>query len=175
MSEFIEIRPEEFNQSPFRMIGRDWMLITAEHDSKINAMTASWGGFGVMWSKNVAFIVIRPQRYTKQFVDNSDRFSLCFFDSTYRKQLNYIGSVSGRNENKIEKAQLSVLYMDNTPYYEEAKTVIFCRKLYAQEFRPECFIAGELNDKWYPDSDHHTLYISEVAKILSKKSDPAEV
>jgi hypothetical protein len=80
-----EIKPELIEQNPFKLIGQDWMLITAEKDGKVNTMTASWGGFGVMWAKNVAYIVMRPQRYTKEFVDNSDTFSLTFFDSSYKK------------------------------------------------------------------------------------------
>ena len=169
MPKFIEIKPEEFNQSPFKLIGMDWMLITAGHEEKINTMTASWGGFGVMWGKNVAYIVIRPHRYTKQFVDNSDTFSLTFFHGSFRKQLSYLGTVSGRDENKIEKSNLTVLHTDDTPYFEEATTAIFCKKLYAQEYKPECFLEQELNEKWYPEVDHHTLYIAEVTKILIKE------
>jgi flavin reductase (DIM6/NTAB) family NADH-FMN oxidoreductase RutF len=169
MSKFNEIKPEQFEQSPFQLIGKDWMLITAEKDGKVNTMTASWGGFGVMWAKNVAYIVIRPQRYTKEFVDNSDTFSLTFFDESFRKTLSYLGTKSGRDEDKIEKSNLTVLHADDIPYFEEANIAIFCNKLYAQEYKPECFIAQDLNEKWYPEVDHHTLYIAEVTKILIKE------
>lgn len=169
MSKFNEIKPEQFEKSPFKLIGSDWMLITAEKEGKVNTMTASWGGFGIMWGKNVAYIVIRPQRYTKEFVDHSDTFSLSFLDNSYKKQLGYLGSVSGRDEDKIKNSNLTILHTDTTPYFEEASTAIFCKKLYAQDYRPECFIAQELNEKWYPDVDHHTLYIAEVIKILVKE------
>ena len=79
MNKLKEIKPEELNESAFKLLGKDWMLITAEKDNKVNTMTASWGGFGVMFDKNVAYIVIRPQRYTKEFVDKADTFSLTFF------------------------------------------------------------------------------------------------
>lgn len=75
------------------------MLITAGRD-KCNTMTASWGGLGVMWSKNVAFVVVRPQRYTKEFLDAEPAFSLSFLGDEHRKALSYLGSVSGRNEDK---------------------------------------------------------------------------
>ena len=169
MKKFTEIKPEEFNKSPFQMIGKDWMLITAQKGEQVNTMTASWGGLGVMWGKNVAFTVIRPQRYTKEFVDNADTFSLTVMDSSYKKQLSYIGSVSGRDEDKISKCNLTVQYQDNTPYFEEGNIVLLCRKLYAQVFQPECFIAAELDKEWYPHKDHHTMYISEVKKILIKE------
>lgn len=169
MSKFIEIKPEELNKSAFQLIGTDWMLITAKKDDKVNTMTASWGGFGVMWGKNVTYIVIRPQRYTKEFVETSDTFSLTFFDKSFRKELSYLGTVSGRDEDKISKAKLTVKYLDNTPYFEEANIIIKCKKLYAQDFKPECFITNELDKKWYPEKDYHMLYIAEVEKILIKE------
>ena len=169
MSIFKEIKPELFDQSPFKLIGKGWMLITAEKDGKLNTMTASWGGFGVMWGKNVAYIVIRPQRYTKEFIDNSDTFSLTFLDNNFRTTLSYLGTKSGRDEDKIKNSNLTVLHTDDIPYFEEATIAIFCKKLYAQEYKPECFIAEELNDKWYPDVDYHTLYIAEITKILVKE------
>lgn len=169
MNKFIEISPEKFDQSPFRIIGHDWMLVTAKKADKVNTMTASWGGLGVMWAKNVSFIVIRPQRFTKEFIDSSEQFSLSFLDGSFKKQLGYLGTVSGRDEDKIGKTELTVSYDNGVPYFDEAKTVIICKKLYAQEYKPECFIDTGLDSKFYPDSDHHTLYISEVQKILVRE------
>ncbi len=169
MNKFIEISPEKFDQSPFRIIGHEWMLVTAKKSDKVNTMTASWGGLGVMWAKNVSFIVIRPQRFTKEFIDNSEQFSLSFLDGSFKKQLGYLGTVSGRDEDKIGKAELTVSYDNDVPYFDEAKTVIICKKLYAQEYKPECFIDAELDSKFYPGSDHHTLYISEIQKILVRE------
>lgn len=166
MTKFKEIRPEEFTYSPFELIGESWMLITAKKDGKVNTMTASWGGLGVMWNKNVAYIAIRPQRYTKEFVDSADSFSLTFFDESFRNTLSYLGTKSGRNEDKIKKSNLTVVYDNDTPYFEEANISIFCKKLFAQEYKPESFIDQELNEKYYPESDHHTLYIGEITKIL---------
>ncbi len=71
-----EIKPEELTKNPFHMIGKEWMLVTAEKDGKVNTMTASWGGVGIMWGKPVAYVFIRPQRYTKEFIDGTDTFSL---------------------------------------------------------------------------------------------------
>ncbi|AGK95950.1 flavin reductase family protein [Clostridium pasteurianum] len=168
MSNFTEIKPEELNKNLFQIVGTDWMLITAEKDNKVNTMTASWGGFGVMWGKNVAHIVIRPQRYTKEFIDNSVSFSLSVLDKSFKKQLSYLGTVSGRDEDKISKANLTIEHSDATPYFQEANLVFICKKLYAQEFKPEFFIESELDTKWYPDKDYHTLYIAEIEKVLIK-------
>ena len=82
-----EINIKEFKFNPFTKIGKEWMLVTASNNGKVNSMTASWGGVGVLWNKNIAFIVLRPQRYTKEFVDASNEFSLSFFDENYKKTL----------------------------------------------------------------------------------------
>lgn len=169
MSKFVEIKPEELNKNTFQIIGKDWTLITAQKDTKVNTMTASWGGFGVMWGKNVAHIVLRPQRYTKEFVDNSSTFSLSFLDKSFKDKLTYLGTVSGRDEDKVTKSNLTVEHSDATPYFEEANLVVICKKLYAQEFKPEFFVETDLDEKWYPDKDYHTLYIAEIQKVLIKE------
>ena len=147
-----------------------WMLVTASKpDGTVNTMTASWGGFGVMWNKNVAFIVIRPQRYTREFVESSDSFSITFFDESYLKGLSYLGRVSGRNENKIEKANLTVATEDNIPYFQEANTAIFAKKLFVQHFEESSYLDKSIIERWHPEKDFHYLYIAEVTKILVKK------
>lgn len=164
----IEFPIEELNKNPFEMIGKDWMLVTAELSGRVNAMTASWGGMGVMWGKNVAFVVIRPTRYTKEFIDASETFSLAFLDESHRKTLGYFGAVSGRDEDKIAKAGLTVMHEGHTPYFEEADTVLICRKLYVQAFDAACFIDREPDERWYPEKDYHTMYIAEIVKALKK-------
>ena len=119
MMNYKEINPIDLNESTFRLIGHDWMLVTAANNSRVNTMTASWGGFGVLFNKNVAFIFVRPQRFTKEFVDGSDRFSLTFFDKSFKKELSYLGTASGKDEDKINKAGLTTLYLVETPYFEE--------------------------------------------------------
>ena len=166
---FIQIQPEDLDQNAFQMIGQDWMLVTAEVDGKTNTMTASWGGFGILWNKPVAYVFIRPQRYTKTFVDQSETFSLSFFDASFRKTLNYLGSVSGKNEDKITKSGLTLKHLEATPYFEEARLVMRCKKLFAQDLNPVSFIDTTLIDKIYPTRDFHTMYISEIAEVLSKK------
>ena len=163
------IKPEELNKNTFTMIGKEWLLVTAEKEGRVNTMTASWGGLGVMWGKNVAFIVLRPQRYTKEFVDAGETFSLSVLDDSYRKTLGYLGTVSGREEDKIEKSGLTVDHAGGTPYFQEANTVLVCRKLYAQPYDPACFIDKSCEEKWYPEKDYHTLYIAEIEEVLVRE------
>lgn len=147
-----------------------WMLITASKpDGTLNTMTASWGGFGVMWNKEVTFIVIRPQRYTREFVESSDSFSLTFFDKGYLKDLSYLGKVSGRDENKIEKTRLTIIKENGIPYFQEANSVIFVKKLFVQRIEENAFLDKEVIRRWYPEKDFHYLYIAEISKILVKE------
>ena len=90
-----DISTLKFN--PFDKISRQWMLVTAGDNDSSNTMTASWGGVGIMWGKPVATVYIRPQRYTKEFIDQNEYFTLSFLSEEYRKALNVCGSVSGRN------------------------------------------------------------------------------
>ncbi|MDI3535978.1 MAG: hypothetical protein PWP30_460 [Eubacteriaceae bacterium] len=167
MSKFKNISPDQFDFSPFRLIGKEWMLITAESQGKVNSMTASWGGLGVMWGKNVAYVVIRKSRFTKELVDAAEGFSLTFFDhQKYQKMLGYMGSVSGRDEDKVETSGLTVEHQNGVPYFAEAKTVLLCKKLCRQYISPESFIDDSIDGQWYGDSDYHDLYIVEVEEIL---------
>ncbi len=160
---------EEFEANPFNMIGKEWMLITAEKDGKANSMTASWGGLGVMWGKNVVYIVVRKSRFTKTLIDGSDTFSLSFFDhEKYAKMLGYMGKVSGKDEDKIKTAGVTVEHYEGTPYIGEASKVFICKKMCCQPISKDSFIDEKINETWYKDNDYHDLYIGEIIEILSK-------
>lgn len=169
MAGFVDVNPMDFKRSPFKLIGRENMLIAAENGGKVNAMTAAWGGLGVLWRMNVVYAVIRPERYTHEFVEASDRFSLNFFGSERRDLLGYMGSVSGRDEDKIAKAKLTVAHADNAPYFAEAETAIVCRKLYAQNLEAHCFVDKDQIKQWYSEEAFHTMYIGEIVRILSRQ------
>lgn len=162
-----DISTLQFN--PFDKISRQWMLVTAGDEERSNTMTASWGGVGIMWGKPVATVYIRPQRYTKEFVDGNGYFTLSFIPEEHRRALNVCGSVSGRDvKDKWQEAGLHPYKIGETTGVEEAEEIFVCRKLYAQEMRPECFIDGECDTKWYPDKDYHTMYIAEIVKVLRR-------
>ncbi|MCC8100840.1 MAG: flavin reductase [Clostridiales bacterium] len=167
---FYEVKTTELTDNVFDLIGKQWLLVTAaKPDGTCNTMTASWGGFGVMWGKDVAFLVIRPQRYTKEFIDSSDTLSISVLPDGYKKQYSYLGSVSGRDEDKITKAGLTVTLDGKTPYFEEARMAMICKKLFAQPYDPDSFLVPAMKDDCYPQKDYHTLYICEIEKVLVKK------
>lgn len=153
---------------PFTKIGKDWMLITASNGEKTNAMTASWGGVGVLWGKNTAFIFVRDSRYTKELIDQSDYFSLTFFDKTYKNALKYFGAVSGRDENKIEAAKMHVNHFQDIPFIDEGNFVICCKKMSATPILPDQFLDSEIESTWYKDKDWHTLYVGQIEQILAR-------
>ena len=167
---FREVKAEELTMNPFTKIGKEWLLITAGNEEKHNTMTASWGGVGIMWGMNVATAYIRPQRYTKEFVDREDTFTISVLGEKYRKALNYCGKVSGKNaDNKIKEAGLTPYFTDGTAGIEEADMIMVCKKMYHDEIKPECFDAGENDGKWYPQKDYHTMYIAEILKVLVRE------
>ena len=170
MSEFQKLELKDFAPNPFDAIGKDWMLITAKKGEKVNTMTASWGGMGVLWGHNVVYVFIRHSRYTKEFVDAADTFSLTFFDTDkYRKAMSYLGTVSGRDEDKITKAELTVKEEAGTPYFAEAKTVLLCKKLSCHFIAPEGFIDETIDGRWYADQDYHDMYVAEITQVLEKR------
>lgn len=166
---FKEIAVEELKFNPFTKIGKEWVLVTAGNEEGHNTMTASWGGVGVMWGKNVVSVYIRPQRYTKEFVDANDTFTLSFYDETYKKALSICGSKSGRDCDKEKEAGLTPYYVDGTTAFEEADMILVCRKQYHQDMAPEHFDVKENDEKWYPDHDYHTMYMAEIVKVLVKE------
>lgn len=154
-------------ESVFSLIGDRWMLVAATDKSgRINAMTASWGGMGVLWGKKVAFVFIRPQRYTKRFVDEAAKFTLSFFDDSYKKMLGYMGKVSGKDEDKIAKSGLTVTDRNGAPVFKEASLTLVCRKMYRDTLKEENFIDKSNIEKWYPQKDYHDVYVAEIVEEL---------
>ncbi len=172
MSVFNETDIDNSCINPYRLIGRNWFALTAAKDGKVNTMTAGWGGLGVMWGKNVCFVVVRESRYTKEFIDNTDTFSLTFFADTpaNKKILGYLGSASGRDEDKIANASLTIDYHNDTPYITEGNMVYICKKLYRSPMPKECFIDAKIEPSWYKDGDYHDLYIGGITALLTKES-----
>ncbi|NLC68454.1 MAG: flavin reductase family protein [Clostridiaceae bacterium] len=143
------------------------MLITAGTKDNFNTMTASWGGLGVLWEENVSFCFVRPQRYTYEFLEKSDYYTLCFFDEWGREALEYCGTHSGREVDKVAGARLTPAEDNGVVYFIEARLVLICRKIYYQDIMPENFLDKEI-EKFYSDKDYHRMYIGRVEKCLLK-------
>ena len=167
-----EITPEELNGNVFKMIDSDWMLVTAADGEKINTMTASWGGLGIIWEKPVAFVFIRPQRHTFGFTERNTRMTLSFFGDGYKKALAFCGKYSGRDFDKAKECALTPVFDENESgravWFDEARLVIKTKKLYAQPLGGE-FALSDAVTSCYPNNDYHTMYVCEIEEILVKE------
>lgn len=165
--EFIEITAERLNENAFNLIGEEWMLITAGTAENFNTMTASWGTMGILWNLPVAICFIRPQRYTFEFAESSDYYTLSFLEPGNRKILQYCGAHSGRDTDKIAEAGLIPRISDlGNVYFEQCRLMIECKKLYADRIREDAFKIPELIRKNYPKKDFHKFYIGEIVSCL---------
>ncbi len=165
MKLFKEIPAQEIVGNPFKMIGTDWMLITAGNKEKLNTMTASWGGAGVLWHKNAVFIFVRPQRYTREFLDANTHFTLTFFENR-REALRFCGTHSGRDCDKAAETGLTPVFTEKAPYFEQASLVIVCKKMYRQRLNEESVIDSAVVQE-YQNGDYHYMYVGEIEKVLS--------
>ena len=165
------VNPKDFDENVFKLLDDKWCLI-ASYDKgrkdglKYNAMTASWGGMGVLWNKNVFFCFVRPQRYTKEFIDKSERITLSFFDESMKKALTYCGRNSGRDGDKLKEAGFTAQVSNNGAVsFKEAKITVTGKKLFAADMKESDFIDKSLIEKNYSGNDFHTVYVCEIEEI----------
>lgn len=164
MNVFTPIDSRAISDNVVHLMADEWMLITAGTPDHFNTMTASWGAVGHLWNRPVAFCFIRPQRYTFEFAEAQDCFTLSFFDETYRPALALCGRVSGRDVDKVKEAGLTPRILESgNVAFEEARLIIECRKIYADFFTPEQFIDDPSGI--YPSGDFHKMYIGEIIHV----------
>ena len=165
---FENVDPKTLDFNVFSAIGDQWMLITAGTKDKCNTMTASWGGLGILWGAPMALAYIRPQRYTRQFVDDKESFTLSFFSQDYRKQLSLCGSKSGRDIDKVKECGFTVAQAQGgAPYFEQADLVFVCRKRMVVPMDPAA-MPQDVKEKWY-ENDYHIMYWGEIVETLVRK------
>lgn len=166
---FEKMDQKSLQENVFSMIGDRWMLVTAGTRDKCNTMTASWGGLGVLWNKPAATCYIRPQRYTKEFIDRESCFTLAFFPEEFRKKLAFCGAKSGRDVDKVKECGFTVAASEcGAPYFEEAELVLVCRKAYHQAMDPAGILDRADDEKHYPQKDYHHIYVGEIVEVLKK-------
>lgn len=163
LSNWIDLDPYDINENSFNLIDKKWMLITAGTPEHFNTMTASWGGFGVLWNKPIITIFIRPQRYTYKFIEGNPSFNISFFDQKHKPALNFCGSKSGRDYDKVKETGLTpAITPKGNITFQEAYLTIDCTKLYADDLKPENFVDTALIEKIYPAKDFHRFFIGGI-------------
>lgn len=165
-SELKSVSIYDIKDNAFKLIADDWMLVTAGTPESFNTMTASWGTLGELWNRKIAVCFVRPSRHTYQFMEREDIFSLSFFDEQYRDALNFCGTKSGRDVDKMAHTGLiPVASNHGTVYFEQARLVLVCRKLYIHDIDPGRFLDPKI-EKQYPQKDYHRMYVGEILETL---------
>ena len=166
---FKKTEVESLDENVFRLIGDDWMLITAGDQNDFNMMTASWGTMGILWNKPIAVCFIRPQRYTYKFANKYEYFTLSFFDEKYRNILQICGARSGKDTDKVQVTGLRPMRTKlGNICYEQSRLFFECRKLYFHDLHPDNFIIPRIADFNYPTKDFHRLFIGEIVNCYRK-------
>ncbi|MGE5355335.1 MAG: flavin reductase [Deltaproteobacteria bacterium] len=170
IAEFHKISWNDLNFNSIRLI-EDWMLITAGVPDDFNMMTANWGTFGWLWHKPISTIFIRPHRFTHQFSEREEFYSLSFFENKYRDILQLMGEVSGRDFDKMNFEKLQpILTLNGTVTFNESYLTIECRKLFSAQLRENDFLDERIISRNYPGKDFHTMYIGEITNIWQKRN-----
>ncbi len=153
---------------PFVTLNNEWMIVGAGRASDWNGMTASWGSVGRLWNRDVAVCYVRPSRHTFLYMERSDRFTLSFFDPSWRSALDFFGSRSGRDQDKAAGAGLDpVCFADDAVSFAQARLCFVCRKIYAQDMQPELFLDPSIAAN-YPMKDYHRMYVGQIQEVRVK-------
>ena len=172
ITKFRKISHENITKNVFKLLDKDWMLITAGNITSYNTMTASWGGMGILWNLPVVTVYIRPQRHTFIFAERADIFTLSFFYPEHKEILKFCGSKSGRDYDKAKETGLIPFSTEhNSTAFEQAKMIIECRKIYADDIKPEKFISQQIISQNYPGKDYHRFFIGEIVNVYQKPSE----
>jgi len=168
---FREVSPQEIEGNIIKKFQEDWFLLTAGNKAKFNPMTISWGTMGSLWNKPVVTVYVRTDRYTFTLMENSKYFTLCALGPNDKSILQYCGTRSGRNVNKIKESGLKPIFSNTgAVYYEQAVLVIECKKIYAQKINLKKFTDPFFAPKIYHDkSPLHKMYIGEIVRCYVKK------
>lgn len=164
---------KNFNLAPLYKLDQEWALLTAGTKEKFNTMTISWGGFGTIWNKPVVTVYVRPTRYTYEFIENNEYFTISFYDDEYKKDLVILGSKSGKEIDKVSLTKLTPDFLDKGISFKESKLTIICKKIYFQDLNinnidNKNIIQSEI-DRFYKNEPMHRMYIGEVVDVIDKR------
>lgn len=152
----------EFTADMISLFNQQWALVTAGSPESFNTMTISWGGLGTLWSRPVATVYVKPVRYTHEFLERNEYFTVSFFGPQYKKALGLLGSLSGRDCDKVKLSGLTPVPAGHGAVtFAEAERTLVCRKIYSQDLSLEA-IPGFARETYYRTEAPHTMYIGEI-------------
>jgi len=163
-------------ENAFDLIGRNWMLVTAGARDKFNTMTASWGGIGWLWNRPVAFVFVRPERYTHDFLERESRLTLSFYPEEHRPILQFCGTRSGRDVDKVKETGLTPVALESGAMtFAQARLTLDCRKLFGSPMSAADFVDRTILEKWYgnkPGGSLHDVYVVEIESVFTQSGEP---
>ncbi len=171
---------EEKDYKIFDLFRNQWALVSAGNIENFNTCTVSWGSLGTLWTRpgksgSIVTVYLHPARYTREVLQQTDTFTVSFFPKEYRKALAYLGSHSGRNEDKVSVSGLSPISIGQGVTYKEANLTFVCRKLYQHQLSKED-LAQDIQDYYianpdaYPLNENgewepHLIFIGEIIDV----------
>ena len=169
----------------FELFERQWALVTAGSPEHFNCCTLSWGGMGTLWNRPVVTVYVHPARYTREFLNANEFFTVSFFPEEHRKALGILGTHSGRDGDKISASGLSPIAMGESVSYLEAELSFLCRKLYQHPFSKED-LAPDVQEYYqahpnvYPpdgngDWQPHWVFVGEVVDCIDNREKESPV
>ena len=164
---------EDWDENPFTWFKGQGLLLAVGDSISNNAMTIGWGSLGNVWSKiglNTVTVYVAEARYTYEFMEKYDYFTVMAFDKEDARILGYMGTHSGRDGDKAAHLGLHTLYTEHgTPYYEEAEIVLECKTIYKSPFLIEGM--SEEVRKFYENFDAgvHHQYIGNIVGAWIKE------
>lgn len=167
-----QIPIDSWQIKPHDLWHNQWLLLTSGdfNSSEFNMMTVGWGSFGTMWSRPFALIAVRTQRYTYQFTEEFDSFTLTAFPQSYHDTLNLLGTKSGRDIDKIQASGLTPIRSQTveSPGFAEAELIVECKKMYWQDLDPDHFLTRQIH-LIYQEKDYHRIYFGEITAVYGEK------
>jgi len=155
----------EFISKPFDLFDRGWALVTAGNPDSFNTMTVSWGSMGTLWGKPVITVYVKPIRYTSEFLEREEYFTVSTYGQEQRKALALLGDKSGRDGDKVAESGLTPVFLENGVTFREAKRTFVCKKIYEEPFVGER-VPAFAHEKYYEEESEHIVFIGEVMEIL---------
>lgn len=155
----------DFDVSAFKIFDKEWALLTAGTPEHWNTMTISWGGLGTLWGRPVATVYVKPIRYTHEFMEESEYFTVSFYPEEYRKALGLLGSRSGRDGDKVKASGLTPVALEKAVTFSQARATLLCKKIYRQDLDLAA-MPGEVAESVYKTEAPHTMYIGEVVDVI---------
>ena len=164
-----KIEARDIEGNPVRMFADEWFELAAGKEGDMNLMTIAWGTLGELWGRPVVTVYVSTSRYTYEFMEKNDYFTITHFPASMRQELQYLGTASGRNEDKVKGAGLTLEFTSlGNPIFAEADLAIECKKIYAEQFKADLMPIEQR--QWYDQNGLgiHVAYVGEIVNVWKK-------